>query len=424
MPAPTTMTGRPSRQRHPGLDRDLDDVRAVGGDRASCSASRQLLARRRPAARRRRSPAPPRRRRGAGRSRPGAPATSSIIANHFRIAYSSLRGTRKVTGTLYAAAVQNVWIAYCALPSPTTQTTGRSGWASWTPIDGGHAEAEAAAGGEVVAARPRGAQLVAQRERRWRATRARRCRRRAAPRRAPPWRARRSSGPTPPPARPAGAARGRRAASARRRRRASAAQRERDVGDDRVAHRRPRGLVGVARDRDEPRALGQQRARGCSGSRGRPTSRRRGRGRGRCSVSPSGPIAGGRMPWKSAWSSGKPSRPPPGAGVAHTGSRSFSASATAASQPPLASMSGPGDERAGSSPRRGAARGRATIAGSATARPVDACASSGGATAASSTSASQSSIGIETNTGPFGGSAARWAARASAWGTSSARGGS
>ena len=45
------------------------------------------------------------------------------------------------------------------------------------------------------------------------------------------------------------------------------------------------------------------------------------------------------------------------------------------------------------------------------------------ATAPSSTSPTQSSIGIETNTGPRGGSAARWVARASAAGTSSARGG-
>jgi hypothetical protein len=45
-------------------------------------------------------------------------------------------------------------------------------------------------------------------------------------------------------------------------------------------------------------------------------------------------------------------------------------------------------------------------------------------TAAASTSAPQSSIGIDTNVGPFGGSAARCAARAIACGTSSARGGS
>jgi hypothetical protein len=46
------------------------------------------------------------------------------------------------------------------------------------------------------------------------------------------------------------------------------------------------------------------------------------------------------------------------------------------------------------------------------------------ATAASSTSAAQSSIGIETNTGPVGGSVAMWMPRAIACGTSSARGGS
>ena len=37
-------------------------------------------------------------------------------------------------------------------------------------------------------------------------------------------------------------------------------QRQLHVGDDRVAHRRPRGLVGVAGDRDQLRPLGQQRA--------------------------------------------------------------------------------------------------------------------------------------------------------------------
>ncbi len=37
-------------------------------------------------------------------------------------------------------------------------------------------------------------------------------------------------------------------------------ERELDVGDDRVAHRRPRGLVGVAGDRHQRRALGQQRS--------------------------------------------------------------------------------------------------------------------------------------------------------------------
>ena len=88
------------------------------------------------------------------------------------------------------------------------------------------------------------------------------------------------------------------------------------------------------------------------------------------------------------------------AGAAHTGSRARSASATAASQPPLASMSAPATSTGFAAAREplreraherrvGARRGR---------RP---CASSGGATASSSTSARQSSIGIETNTGPL-----------------------
>ena len=51
------------------------------------------------------------------------------------------------------------------------------------------------------------------------------------------------------------------------------------------------------------------------------------------------------MPAKLGWRSGKPSREPPVAGFAQTGNRCFSASATAASQPPDASISGPVDER-------------------------------------------------------------------------------
>ncbi len=36
------------------------------------------------------------------------------------------------------------------------------------------------------------------------------------------------------------------------------AQCERDIGDDRIAHRRTRGLVGVARDRDQLGARGEE----------------------------------------------------------------------------------------------------------------------------------------------------------------------
>ena len=115
-------------------------------------------------------------------------------------------------------------------------------------------------------------------------------------------------------------------------------------------------------------------------------------------------------------------RPPPVAGGAHTGSRARSASSTAASQAPLASASGP-TTRTGFSAAASRCASACTSSGSAPARPLTLrevwC-----ATASSSTSARQSSIGIETNTGPRGGSAARWVARAIACGTSSARGGS
>ncbi len=115
-------------------------------------------------------------------------------------------------------------------------------------------------------------------------------------------------------------------------------------------------------------------------------------------------------------------RLPPVAGLAQTGSRWRSARATAASQPPLASMSGPATRTGLEAASSLSARAR-TASGSATARPVTwrAIAS---AASPSSTSAYQSSIGIETKTGPRGGRPARWAPWASARGTSSARAGS
>ena len=135
-----------------------------------------------------------------------------------------------------------------------------------------------------------------------------------------------------------------------------------------------------------------------------------------------GPIAGGRTPRKAAWSSGKPSRPPPGAGVAHTGSRCVRPARPRRPRRRRRPRRGRRPAR-GSSPPPAGRPARATAPG----RPARGrsplrrvwC-----ATAASSTSASQSSIGIETNVGPRGGSAARCAARAIACGTSSARGGS
>jgi hypothetical protein len=111
------------------------------------------------------------------------------------------------------------------------------------------------------------------------------------------------------------------------------------------------------------------------------------------------------MPRKSGWSSGNPSRPPPGAGVAHTDSFCFSANFTAASQPPHMSMSGPAII-AGFFAFASFSTKSPTRAGSGPCRPPTSlrvwC-----ATSASSTSASQSSNGIETNTGPRGGSDAR-----------------
>ena len=133
-------------------------------------------------------------------------------------------------------------------------------------------------------------------------------------------------------------------------------------------------------------------------------------------------MAGGRTPWNAGWPSGKPIRPPPGAGVAQTGSRWRSASVTAASQAPEASTSGPTTSSGLVADSSRLARSR-TASGSAAPGPVTErpiwC-----GIASASASASQSSIGIDTNTGPFGARPARCAPRASACGTSSARGGS
>ena len=111
------------------------------------------------------------------------------------------------------------------------------------------------------------------------------------------------------------------------------------------------------------------------------------------------------MPWKAAWDSGNPIRPPPVAGVAQTASRRRSASAIAASQPPEASTSGP-TTSAGRSAASSIRTSSETALGSATARPLT-LRPVWWPTVASSTSTPQSSIGIETNVGPAGGSLAR-----------------
>ena len=108
--------------------------------------------------------------------------------------------------------------------------------------------------------------------------------------------------------------------------------------------------------------------------------------------------------------------------MAHTPSRCFSASATAASQAPLESTSGPATITGFFALVSRSASAR-TASGSAPARPVTSRPIDG-ATWASSTSTVQSSIGSDSSTGPLGGSVAMWIPRASAAGTSSARGGS
>ncbi len=116
-------------------------------------------------------------------------------------------------------------------------------------------------------------------------------------------------------------------------------------------------------------------------------------------------------------------RPPPVAGEAHTGRRCDSASSTAASQPPLASISGPATNTGRSRRCAAARRARRPAAGSACARAADRARDLRG-----------ESIGVDLlapvvhrdrhERGSRGGSVAWWIACASANGTSAARGGS
>ena len=110
------------------------------------------------------------------------------------------------------------------------------------------------------------------------------------------------------------------------------------------------------------------------------------------------------------------------AGVAQTGSRCFSTSATAVSQAPLASMSGPATSTGlAAACSRPARREIAPASGAVRAAIERTVAFSAMSPSASS---AQSSIGIDTNAGPRGGSIAWWIARPIAYGTSCARAGS
>ena len=202
-----------------------------------------------------------------------------------------------------------------------------------------------------------------------------------------------------------------------------ALEREPDVGDDRVAHRRARRLVGVVGDRDQRGALGQQRARDVrvvredrgaddedqvvAGERlgDRADRRRQHAAEVRVALGEADPPAA-RSPGSPtpAGAGARPARPP------RPRRRSASMSGPATSTGLSAALEPPGE--VGDRLRVAGARGPLVR------RAIAARAS------ASSTSASQSSIGIETNAGPLGGSVARCAARPSASGTSSARGGS
>ena len=146
-------------------------------------------------------------------------------------------------------------------------------------------------------------------------------------------------------------------------------EREPDVGDDRVAHRRARGLVGVAGDRDQRRALGQQRAgdvRVVGEDRGagdedqvvalerladRADRRRQHAAEVRVALGEAEPAAAGRRarPDRQALALGERDRGVPAAAGVDVGA---------------------GDEHRVGGARRAARRARATASGSATARPV------------------------------------------------------
>ena len=187
-------------------------------------------------------------------------------------------------------------------------------------------------------------------------------------------------------------------------------ERQGHVGHDGVAHRRACGLVRVARDRHQRRPLGQRRPGDVRGSTGTPTTRPPGSGRappashradrrrgaaapGRRDGSPGSRFA--RRPWPGwptrACAAARPARPPP----------SSRRPSRARDRPPAP----------GCAPRPGARPARAPPPGRPRpGRPPGV--RSGAGVACGSTSAFQSSIGMETKTGPWGGSVAgAWPAR-------------
>ena len=313
-------------------------------------------------------------------------------------------------------------IAYWAEPSPSDADDRPVGLRELDADRGGEPEAEPAAGAEVVAAGPREPQLVAQRERADGA----------------------SSTTMPSSGRPRASAvhdRGRRdrvassspavgsGSGSRRARAVDSAERgeqrlerELDVGDDRVAHRRARRLVGVARDRDELGALGKQRAgdvrvvgedRGAddehevvAGERlgDRADRRRQDAVEVRVALGEADPPAAGRRDAQtgSRAALGERDGGVPGAGRVDVGPGDEHR-VRRAGEPP--------GERRDARPRRGA---RAPL----TERAI-AC-----ATRRRRPPRPSRPSGSRRTPGPRGGSAARWIARASACGTSSARGGS
>ena len=276
--APSAAAASRSDQPHPGGDPDLRRAAARPAPRSpraapSVSSSRLVDVARRA----RRSRAATAATSSAGRSSPGAPATCSSVGepleDHVLLVAQHQERDRHLVGD--RGPQRGDPVLRRALAEHADDRP--AGCASCTPTAARDPEAEPAAGAEVVAAGPRQAQPVAQRERARRRLEhddpvrrpgvgERGHRLRAAHRIA-------GSGGSPGSGAARAASRSDSPTSARR----SAASASADVADDRVAHRRARRLGRVAGDRapaTRPRAAA---GRGCTGSRGTPTSRRRAR---------------------------------------------------------------------------------------------------------------------------------------------------
>ena len=399
----------------PGADRRR---RRIASRSASASCSRPST-RRSPASRR---PAPRRPCRGPAARGPALRSTCSNAANHLRIMYSCVAQDQERDRHLVGDRGPQRGDPVLRRPLPHHAHHRPIGLGQLHSHGGRRSRSRARRYRSGSSCPARTAEPVAERRRARGRPRPRRSRRQATRRRARPSPASRSSGP---------ACAGRRRLGTRIGGVAvgfadqldQLLERQRHVADERVAHRRPRRLVRVARQRDQRSTLPEAAGQGCTGSTGTPRCRPRGPRRGPQRLRERADRRRQDRRRSSDGARGTRSGSLAVPGEAQTGSRCFSASATAAFQPPLASTSGPATStglRADSSRLASCA----SSAGSGTARPPTTRRRARAAARSSSASASQSSIGIDTNAGPRGASVAWWMARPIAPGTSCARGGS